>query len=131
MIVDASAVLAVLMHEDDAATYAQAIADAPERAMSAVNWLETAMAVDRRGDAAARNAFSDFFDRGDFKIIPVTPEIAALARHAFAEWGKARHRARLNMGDCIAYATARSTGRPLLFKGNDFIHTDIEPAPKD
>jgi ribonuclease VapC len=131
MIVDASAVLAILMAEPDAEQFAGALMHSGQRAMSAVNWLEAALAVDRRGGAAARNQFETFFGRSGIEIVPVTRELALLARKAFDDWGKRRHRASLNMGDCIAYALARQRGEPLLFKGNDFSQTDIEPALKD
>ncbi len=131
MIVDASAVLAVLFAEPDAIRFATAIAHAPTRRMSAVNWLEAAMAIDRRGDDISRGSFAQFFERAAITIVPVTGGHAALARQAFATWGKGRHAAGLNMGDCIAHALARSTGEALLFKGNDFVLTDIAPALKD
>jgi ribonuclease VapC len=131
MIVDASAVLAILMAETDAARFAGAITHSHPRVMSALGWLEIAMAVDRRGDAMARNQFETFFDRARIDIVPVTQDLTILARQAFADWGKGNHRARLNMGDCVSYALARQRGEPLLFKGNDFSLTDIEPALKN
>ena len=131
MIVDASAALAILMAEPDAARFAGALMHTGQRTMSAFNWLEVALAVDRRGGPAARNEFESFFGRAGIEIVPVTHELAALARAAFGDWGMRRHRAALNMGDCIAYALARQRSEPLLFKGNDFSQTDIEPALKD
>ena len=131
MIVDASAVLAILMAEADARAFAGAIAHSHPRVMSALGWLETAMAVDRRGDVMARNQFETFFNRAGIDIVPVTQELTLLARQAFTDWGKGKHRAGLNMGDCISYALARWRGEPLLFKGSDFSQTDIEPALKD
>jgi ribonuclease VapC len=127
MIVDASAVVAILFAEADAGRYAAAITEAPVKTMSAVNWLEAAIAVDRRGGERAKAEFARFFDRAAIEIVPVTNDHAALARAAFAHWGRGT-KADLNMGDCIAYALSRSTGRPLLFKGDDFTHTDIAPA---
>ncbi len=127
MIVDASAVVAILFAEPDAGRYADAITGAPVKAMSALNWLETAIAVDRRGSERAKAAFARFFERAAIEIVPVTPDQAALARAAFDQWGRGT-KADLNMGDCIAYALSRSTGRALLFKGDDFTHTDIVPA---
>ena len=88
------------------------------------------MAVDRRGGDRARADFSHFFERSGIEIVPVTAEQAELARQAFRTWGRGQP-ADLNMGDCIAYALSRSTGRSLLFKGDDFPRTDIEPALKD
>jgi ribonuclease VapC len=130
VIIDASAVVAVLFNEPDAKQYADAIAFAPHKSMSALNWLEAAMAVDRRGGERARADFARFFERSGIEIVAVTPEHAALARQAFRTWGRGQPGG-LNMGDCIAYALSRSTGRKLLFKGDDFPRTDIEPALKD
>ena len=131
MIIDASAVLAILMAEPDAGKFANAITHSWPRTMSALGWLEAAIAVDRRGDTMARNQFEAFFSRSEIEVVPVTLELSAIARQAFADWGKGKHKARLNMGDCIAYALARQRREPLLFKGDDFSHTDIEPALKD
>jgi ribonuclease VapC len=130
MIVDASAVLAILMAEPDASRFAGALTHSAQRTMSALNWLEAAIAVDRKGGPAARNEFESFFARAGIEIVPVTQELAVMARQAHSDWGK-RKPAWLNMGDCIAYALARQRGEPLLFKGNDFSQTDIEPALKD
>jgi len=131
MIVDASAVLAILFAEPDADRYAAAITHAQPRFMSAVNWFEAAIAVDRRGADGAVEKFDQLIRRGHIEIVAYTPEHAALARQAYHAWGKGRHRASLNMGDCAASALARSRGEPLLFKGNDFVLTDIERALKD
>ena len=131
MIVDASAALAILMAETDADRFAQVLARAGRRAMSAVNWLEAAMAVDRRGGPAAQHEFEGFFARARIEIVPVTADLVALARRAFNDWGKNKHPAWLNMGDCIAYALAKQRGEPLLCKGNDFVRTDIELVLKD
>jgi ribonuclease VapC len=130
MIVDASAVLAILMGEPDAPRFAGALTHSGSRAMSALNWLEAAITIDRRGGPEARNDFESFFGRADIEIVPLTQELAVLARRAYSDWGK-RQPAWLNMGDCVAYALARHRGQPLLFKGNDFSQTDIEPALKD
>ncbi len=130
MIVDASAVVAVLFAEPDAVRYAEAITNAAEKSISALNWLEAAIAVDRRGGPIARAAFDAFFERSGIEIVPITAEHATLARQAFREWGRGQA-ADLNLGDCMAYALSRATGRKLLFKGNDFPQTDVEPALKD
>lgn len=128
MIVDASAILAIVLDEPDAAVFAEAIARAPDPCISAVNWLEVAIRVDRAGDASTSLAFDRFTAERQISVRPVSPEHAQLAREAHISFGKGRHPARLNLGDCFAYALARDSGRPLLFKGGDFARTDIEPA---
>ena len=130
VIIDASALLALVLNEADGALFARAIAGAVRPRMSAVNWFEATMLVDRRGDAVAISRFDDFVARFGIEIVPFTPEQALRARQVFRLYGKGQHPARLNFGDCMAYATAKADGSPLLFKGNDFAQTDIEPALK-
>jgi ribonuclease VapC len=96
--------------------------------MSAANYLEAALVIDTRGDPVASREFDLFLRRADFLIEPVTFEHAKTARQAYLDFGKGRHPARLNFGDCLAYALAKSRDEPLLFKGSDFYRTDIEPA---
>jgi ribonuclease VapC len=128
MVIDTSAVLAILLDERDAKRYAEAIEKAPVRRISAANYLEAAVIIDLRGDAVASREFDRFFRRGLVNIEPVTPEQAQLARQAYRDFGKGRHPAALNFGDCLAYALAKSLDEPLLFKGSDFARTDIEAA---
>ena len=128
MVIDASAILAILLGERDAATFAQAIENADDRRMSAAGYLEAALVVDNRGDAVAQREFDRFFLRSGITIEPVTLEQARLAREAYRDFGKGRHRAALNFGDCLAYALARAIEQPLLYKGRDFSHTDIQSA---
>ena len=130
MILDASAVLAILFAEPDAGSFAAAIAGASHTAMSAVNWFEAAIALDRRGTGNAVAEFEALLTRAGTEIVPFGAEQAAIARQAYEIWGKGRHPAYLNMGDCAAYALARSRRQKLLFKGGDFALTDIEPALK-
>jgi ribonuclease VapC len=131
MIVDASAVLAILFAESDAERFAAAIVGTDARAMSAINWFEAAIAIDRRGKGGAATELAALTRRGGIEVVPYDLAQAEIARTAYATWGKGRHRAQLNMGDCAAYALARSRREPLLFKGGDFALTDIEPALKD
>ena len=131
MVIDASAVLAILLGERDAAAFAQAIENADDRRMSAAGYLEAALVVDNRGDAVAQREFDRFFLRSGITIEPVTLEQARLAREAYRDFGKGRHRAKLNFGDCLAYALARAIEQPLLYKGRDFSHTDIQSALKE
>lgn len=128
MIVDSSAVLAVLYRESDAGRYETAIAKAQNCSMSVANVLETSIVAERRGGTAAGHALDAFLDRAGVALVPVTAEHVEAARLAWRRFGKGNHRAALNFGDCFAYALAKTTGEPLLFKGKDFAHTDVEPA---
>jgi ribonuclease VapC len=110
--------------------FAKAIENANERRMSAAGYLEAALVIDNRGDAVAQREFDRFFQRTGITIEPVTFEQARIAREAYRDFGKGRHRAGLNFGDCLAYALARTFDQPLLYKGRDFSHTDIESALK-
>jgi ribonuclease VapC len=128
MVVDTSAVLAILLHERDAGVFAGAIENADERRISAANYLEAAVVIDSRGDAVARREFDRFFERAGIVVEAVTLEQARIARLAYQDFGKGRHRAGLNFGDCLAYALARALDQPLLYKGRDFSRTDVLSA---
>jgi ribonuclease VapC len=128
MIVDASALLAVVFDEADADQFLEAMLDAPSRRMSVANWFEAAMAVDRRGDAIARSRFDAIVAAARISLEPVTIQHAQHARRAWQTFGKGTHPAKLNFGDCLAYGLAKATGETLLFKGTDFTQTDIAPA---
>ena len=131
MIVDSSALLAVILNEDDEPKYSAALIDAPVLRMSAANWVDAAIVVDSHKNPAAVVRFEDLFDVLQLRVEPITFEDACRARAAYADYGRGHHPARLNHGDCFAYALAKRCGEPLLFKGNDFTQTDIEPALKD
>jgi ribonuclease VapC len=131
MIVDSSAVLAVVFGEGDAPRYADAIAGAEACRMAAPIWLEASLVVESRGGLAAAQRLNDFMDEAGMELVPFTGDQARIAQQAWRRFGKGRHRASLNYGDCMSYALAQSRGEPLLFKGDDFVHTDIEPALKD
>jgi ribonuclease VapC len=129
VIVDSSAVLAILFAEEDAPDFARALESADARRMSAANWLETAIRVDMGGNPIASNALDDFMRQAGVIIETVTVEQARIARNAYRAYGKGTgHPAGLNFGDCFAYALAKTTGEPLLFKGDDFSRTDIKAA---
>jgi len=136
VIVDASAVLAILLDEPEAKRFAYAIAQAESPRIPAPNWLEVAMkletmsANDESGYGAADARLNHYTVNRLLLIEPYTAEHAYLARRAFRRFGKGRHPAALNFGDCIAYSVAKLENAPLLFKGNDFGLTDIEPALK-
>ena len=128
MIVDTSAVLAVLFGEPDAERYERAIAGASRCRMSVANFLEATIVLESRSGPASGHELDFLLERGPIKLEPVTPEQAQGARRAWRRFGKGNHPAGLNFGDCFAYALAEATREPLLFKGEDFALTDIESA---
>ncbi len=128
MIVDTSALVAILFNESDAQVYARAINEAESPRMSAANFVEAAIVVEAlAGDSGSRQ-FDAFMRSAGIAIEAVTEEQAHLARQAWSDFGKGRHAARLNFGDCFAYALAKASGEPLLFKGEDFRQTDVAAA---
>ena len=128
MVIDTSAVLAISLAEKDAERYARAIETAEVCRMSAASFLEAAVVIDNRGDAVASREFDALLRRSGIHIEAVTFEQAQIARQAYRDFGRGRHPAGLNFGDCLAYALAKVVDEPLLFKGDDFGHTDIRPA---
>ena len=128
MIVDSSAIVAILFDEPDAERYAAALQAAPRRWMSVGNALEASIVVERRGGAATADDLDRFFERFRIELVPVTTEQLAVARRAWRRFGRGNHPAGLNFGDCFAYALAETAGEPLLFKGADFALTDLAPA---
>ena len=124
MIVDSSAVLAILFDEADARRHAEAIMAAHPCRMSVANVLEASIALERRGGHA--HDLDMLLERAAIELVPVTLEHLGAARRAWRRFGKGNHPAALNFGDCFAYALARTAGEPLLFKGNDFPQTDID-----
>ncbi len=131
MIADASALVAIVKREADADAFETALREADQVAMSAANWVEAAIVSDAMDDPAGALRFDGLVSLFSIGIIPVDAAQAELARDAYRRFGKGRHAAGLNFGDCFAYALAKSTGRPLLFKGNDFSKTDVYPALRD
>jgi ribonuclease VapC len=126
VIIDTSAIIAILRDEPDAIAYARAIADATIRRVSAVNFVESAVVIDASRDPIATRRFDDFIREANISVEPVTIDQAQIARAAYRDFGKGSgHPARLNFGDCFAYALSKSLDEPLLFKGDDFAHTDI------
>jgi ribonuclease VapC len=129
MILDTSAIIAILRDESEAMSYALAISDATTRRVSAVNFVESAVIIDASRDPIATRRFDDFIREASISIEPVTEIQAQIARAAYRDFGKGSgHPARLNFGDCFAYALAKDSGEPLLFKGREFAHTDIVAA---
>jgi ribonuclease VapC len=129
VIIDTSALIAILRAEPDAGEMAHAIERARSRRISAVNWLEAAVVIDTSRDPVASRRFDELVQTAELHVEPVTHDQARIARDAYRDFGKGSgHKAALNFGDCFAYALAKSAGEALLFKGNDFGHTDITPA---
>lgn len=129
MIIDTSALVAILRAEPDAMRFAKAIEMADSRRISAMNYVEAAAVIENAGDPRSKRRFDDLLREAEVQIEPVTVAQAQLAREAYRDYGRGRgHRAKLNLGDCFAYALAKDTGEPLLFKGRDFVHIDIESA---
>ena len=130
MILDTSALIAILRAEPEAAAFARAIEQAEVRRLSAVSFVEAAVVIDGSRDPIASRRFDELVQSAGLLIEPVTEAQARIAREAYRDFGRGSgHRAKLNFGDCFAYALARVTGEPLLFKGRDFAHTDIAAAP--
>ena len=126
MIIDTSALIAILRDEPQAKECAVAIERDPIRRLSAASFVETALVIDGSRDPIASRRFDDLVREAHIAIEPVTEAQARIAREAYRDFGKGSgHPAKLNFGDCFAYALAKTTGEPLLFKGEDFIHTDI------
>jgi ribonuclease VapC len=129
VIIDTSALIAILRAEDDASDMALAIERAQVRKISAANYLETAVVIDASRDPVASRRFDELVDTAELRVEPVTHDQARIARDAYRDFGKGSgHKASLNFGDCFAYALAKFTREALLFKGTDFSHTDITPA---
>lgn len=126
MIVDASVIIAIVNNEPDGPAFLQAINDLWPRHLSAATYLEAAIVVDRSPDPVVRARLDELLGELGVEIEPVTEAQVRLARQAYRDFGRGSgHPARLNYGDCFAYALARDRDEPLLFKGDDFVHTDI------
>ncbi len=128
MIIDTSAIIAILRNESDADELAEVIESAEVRRISAGTYVEAAIVTDSNRDPVLSNSLDSFLQRSFVHIEPVTVEQARIAREAYRDFGKGRHRAGLNLGDCFSYALAKDKGEPLLFKGDDFKLTDVEVA---
>ena len=128
MVLDTSAIVAILFGEADARQFSEAIEAAPARLISAVTRVELSFVIEGRKGNAGRTHLDQFIKLIDAEIVAVTPQQAEIAIEAFRRFGKGRHRAGLNIGDCFSYALAKSAGLALLFKGGDFGHTDIRCA---
>ena len=129
MIIDTSALLAILFDEPDGPTLLRQIAEASIRLMSSANAVEAWIVADRHANPAKGPALDALLETLGIDIVPVSVQHARLARTAYHTYGKGRHPAGLNFGDCFAYALAKATDLPLLFKGDDFGQTDVPVVP--
>jgi len=129
MIVDSSAIVAILTLESDARALFEAMKAASSISMSTATFLETAIVIDARRDPTISRELDDFCERIALKFIPVDEKQMRIAREAYRDFGRGSgHPAKLNFGDCFAYALARVTGEKLLYKGTDFGQTDVASA---
>jgi ribonuclease VapC len=128
MVLDTSAIVAILLDEPGHLTFDRRIEDDPKRLVSVVTRVEATFVIEGRKGEAGRERLERFFDLTGAGIVPVTLDQVQIACTAFRRYGKGRHPAGLNFGDVFAYALAKVTGEPLLFKGDDFAQTDIASA---
>ena len=131
MIIDTSAMLAIIFDEPDGPEFLRLVVEAPIRLMSSANALEAWIVVDRHENPDKAPALDELLETLGMDIEPVTIQQARIARRAYHLYGKGNHPAGLNFGDCFAYALAKTMSLPLLFKGNDFAQTDIEAVTRD
>ncbi|HEX5715146.1 MAG TPA: type II toxin-antitoxin system VapC family toxin [Thermoanaerobaculia bacterium] len=127
MVIDTSALLAILFDEPERRAFNEAIDAAESRVMSAATFVELSIVIESRVGAEGLRDLDLFIERAGIELAAVDVEQAHAARRAFSRFGKGRHRAGLNYGDCFSYALATVLGEPLLYKGDDFPHTDVTP----
>lgn len=125
MVIDTSALVAILTAEPEQAAFIHAIEQAEVRLLSAANWVEVSIVIESRYGAAGLHHLDRLLARAGVETVAVDVEQARIAREAFQRYGKGRHPAALNFGDCFAYALASARSEPLLFKGGDFLQTDL------
>jgi len=128
MVLDSSAILAILLDEPERATFTRLVEEDQRRLVSAATLVEASIVIESRKGEPGRQLLERFLDLTTAEIMPVTADHADLACDAFRRYGKGRHPAGLNFGDVFAYVLAKTAGEPLLFKGNDFTRTDIASA---
>ena len=125
MVIDTWALAAIFFHEPERDAFRNAIVAASSRLISAATVLEAGMVIEGRRGGGAGREFDLFIVRAQIQIVPIDAELADLARYAWRKYGKGRHPAALNFGDCFSYALAKTTGEPLLAKSTDFASTDV------
>lgn len=128
MVIDSSALLAILQGEPERRRFNEAIEAAAERLLSVATFVEVSIVIDARYGPPGLHHVDLFLDRADIELVDVDAEQARIARDAYSRFGKGRHPAGLNFGDCFSYALANTRGLPLLFKGEDFARTDLVAA---
>lgn len=129
MVVDSSALIAILFAESDAASFSRSIANDPRPLVSAFSVLEASVVLLNRKGVDGPRMLDALLHAARIEVVSLNADQAQIAREAYARYGKGRHPAGLNLGDCCSYALARSSGQPLLFKGGDFSKTDIPAVP--
>ena len=127
MVVDTSALLAILQDEPERRRFNEALESADSRLMSVATFVETSIVIESRYGAEGLRDLDLLLERAGLELVPVDVEQARAARAAYSRFGKGRHPAALNFGDCFSYALARVLGEPLLYKGGDFSQTDLQP----
>jgi ribonuclease VapC len=125
MVVDTSAILAILQGEPERRNFIQAVESADVVRISVASFVEISIVIESRYGAEGLRDLDRFISRASIELVSVDQQQGLLARSAFSRFGKGRHRAGLNYGDCFAYAAAIHLGEPLLCKGDEFIHTDV------
>ena len=128
MVIDTSALIAILLREPEAAQFANAFGTAERRLISAATALETGIVIEARKGPAGGRELDLLLHRARIEVVPLTAAQMEIAREAWRRFGRGNHPAGLNFGDCCAYALAKSSGEPLLFKGLDFSRADIRGA---
>lgn len=128
MVIDTSALVAILGDEPDAPRFEAAMVSDPVRLLSTGTLLETSIVIEARYGEAGGRELDLLLHKAQIEVVPFDQEQAELARHAYRRYGKGRHAAALNYGDCFAYALCSVRGEPLLFKGDDFAQTDVRSA---
>ncbi len=125
MVIDTSAIIAILTAEPETNHLAHAIATDPKRTICSFSLLEAGIVIESRKGESGGRELDLLLHRINADVIPLTVELTQLAQEVWRKFGKGRHPAKLNIGDCCSYALAKYSGEPLLFKGNDFSQTDI------
>jgi ribonuclease VapC len=128
MVVDTSAILAVLLNEPEGALFLTRLSDTPQPLLSAANWLELAIVIDGRKGPRWLADLDAFLEGIDVAVVPVSLSQTRIARDGYLRFGQGNHPAGVNFGDCFAYALAREHHLPLLFKRDDFVRTDVRRA---
>lgn len=128
MVVDTSAIVAILWKDPEGVRFLDVIETSDRRRMSAATFVEASIVVEKKRGAEGVRELDAFLTTAAIDVVAVDARQAQVARRAYTVYGKGRHRAALNYGDCFSYALATTLGEPLLFKGDDFSHTDVEPV---